>query len=249
MARLAYALAQLRTQINQAHPGRNKASDGWIGDDAHAKTKSEHNPNAAGVVCAIDITHDPANGVDGNKLAADAIAEMDRRGISGYVIFNRRIRSTLLMRGVWRTYTLANPHTTHVHISYINGYDNRAPWSLPRLTAGVTTMGGGMTAPVIVAKGSTAPHWPLPSSHLIFHNPKRRATWHDGHGTDITGRAAIRTWQRRMAERGWKITVDGYFGPATEKIVRQFQSEKGLGVDGIIGPKTWAAAWTTPTTH
>ena len=250
MARLCYALAQLRSQINTEFPGRSKASDGWIGDEAHARSKSEHNPNRAGVVRAIDITHDPSNGVDGHRLAADAIADLDRRGVSAYVIFRGRIRSTLVMRGVWRTYTGSNPHNTHVHISYITGYDNRATWPLPTLTARVLSMGGGMVAPVIVvAKGTTAPAWPLPSSHLIYHDPRNRASWHDGHGTDVTGRAAIKTWQQRMRDRGWTITPDGYYGPATEKIVRDFQAEKGLHVDGIIGPDTWAAAWTSNITN
>jgi peptidoglycan hydrolase-like protein with peptidoglycan-binding domain len=34
--------------------------------------------------------------------------------------------------------------------------------------------------------------------------------------------------------------VDGDFGPITEKAVKWFQQQKGLKVDGIVGPKTWA---------
>ena len=30
----------------------------------------------------------------------------------------------------------------------------------------------------------------------------------------------------------------------TEAVTKQFQKEKGLKVDGLVGPKTWAAAWT-----
>ena len=35
--------------------------------------------------------------------------------------------------------------------------------------------------------------------------------------------------------------IDGDFGSQTEKAVKEFQSDHGLTVDGICGPKTWAA--------
>jgi hypothetical protein len=34
---------------------------------------------------------------------------------------------------------------------------------------------------------------------------------------------------------------DEFYGPATQAIIRQFQSEHGLEVDARVGPKTWAA--------
>ena len=255
--RLAKSLDQLRRQVNAAYPNRSKYADGTIGDAAHARTDSEHNPNSAGVVRAIDITHDPTNGVQGQRLANDVIAELDRRGVRGYVIHAGRIRSTYVQRGVWRRYGGSNPHNTHVHVSVLNGYDNTATWSLPTFAPApaVVSMGGGMTAPIggarIPAKTATvkAPEWPLPPKHLIYHNPKRYSTWHDGHGNDTEGRAAIRTWQQRMRDRGWTITPDGYYGPDTHRTVGQFQAEKGLTVDHIIGPATWAAAWNSNITN
>ena len=36
-------------------------------------------------------------------------------------------------------------------------------------------------------------------------------------------------------------SADAVFGPATEVGVRAFQGDKGLVVDGIVGPNTWAA--------
>lgn len=53
--------------------------------------------------------------------------------------------------------------------------------------------------------------------------------------------AEVREAQRLLAKHGYFLKIDGDFGPATRKIVRRFQAERGLEVDGIIGPKTMAA--------
>jgi Putative peptidoglycan binding domain/CHAP domain len=58
----------------------------------------------------------------------------------------------------------------------------------------------------------------------------------------------VRALQQRLQARGWKITVDGEFGPQTDRVVRAFQKDKGLTVDGEVGPRTWSALWTTPIT-
>ncbi len=56
------------------------------------------------------------------------------------------------------------------------------------------------------------------------------------------------TWQRQMRYRGWTISVDGYFGPQSQRVCLAFQQEKGLAVDGIVGPQTWFASWNAPIT-
>ncbi|MFW5473697.1 peptidoglycan-binding domain-containing protein [Knoellia sp. CPCC 206450] len=58
--------------------------------------------------------------------------------------------------------------------------------------------------------------------------------------------AAVKQLQARLKARGWSIKVDGSFGPATEKVVRQFQANKGLRVDGIVGRATHSALWLLP---
>ncbi|HVU73312.1 MAG TPA: transglycosylase family protein [Mycobacteriales bacterium] len=65
-----------------------------------------------------------------------------------------------------------------------------------------------------------------------------------------TYRSDVRLWQERMAERGWPITVDGYFGPQTQHVALAFAQEKGLPVAllGEIDHAVWAAAWTSPIT-
>ena len=60
--------------------------------------------------------------------------------------------------------------------------------------------------------------------------------------------ADVKTWQQQMKARGWRIDADGIFGNASAAVARSFQGEKGLGVDGKVGPKTWAAAWTAGVT-
>ena len=47
--------------------------------------------------------------------------------------------------------------------------------------------------------------------------------------------------QSRLNERGAGVVVDGNFGPATERVVRRFQSSAGLTADGVVGPATWSA--------
>jgi peptidoglycan hydrolase-like protein with peptidoglycan-binding domain len=58
----------------------------------------------------------------------------------------------------------------------------------------------------------------------------------------------VMTWQAQMSDRGWTIAADGFYGPQSGNVCSSFQREKGLGVDGVVGPQTWAASWTAPIT-
>lgn len=56
--------------------------------------------------------------------------------------------------------------------------------------------------------------------------------------------SAVKTAQQRLIAHGYDVGsagIDGWFGEGTLKAVKRFQSDKGLTVDGIIGPATWTA--------
>ncbi|SAV37115.1 hypothetical protein [Klebsiella pneumoniae] len=81
--RVAKSLLILRDQINQYAPHRNTDSDGTIGDEHHAHTNSDHNPQVIdgniGVVTAIDITHDPQHKCDAQAIVDALVASKDKR--------------------------------------------------------------------------------------------------------------------------------------------------------------------------
>ncbi len=91
---------------------------------------------------------------------------------------------------------------------------------------------GGIPAARTSAQATTppagAPRWP--GRYLKVQSPML-------HGDDVL------MWQRRMAARGWSISADGWYGPASAQVCRAFQQRHGLAVDGIVGPVTWNAAW------
>lgn len=53
--------------------------------------------------------------------------------------------------------------------------------------------------------------------------------------------------QAVLNNHGFNVgAVDGDFGPKTKQAVMNFQRSRGLGADGVVGPKTWAALGTGP---
>jgi hypothetical protein len=139
--RLAKSLETFRAQANAQWPSRSKASDGWIGDSAHASRSSDHNPwvkdGTTGVVTAFDLTNDPTHGVDDERIANSI--KIDPR--VKYLIWNRQIWNPA--KGLsWRPYSGKNPHTKHLHISVRSEkkfYDSTAPWLLGEVTVAVST--------------------------------------------------------------------------------------------------------------
>ena len=95
------------------------------------------------------------------------------------------------------------------------------------------------------APGGPAPPFPYPPSDYLG---QARPDPHCHSGYYTADRPNVSTWQGQMAHRGWSISVDGQFGPQSEGVCRQFQQEKGLAVDGLVGPQTWQTSWTAAVT-
>ncbi len=139
--RIAKSLEKLRLQLNTLAPNRSKASDGGIGDAAHASRNSDHNPwvkdaKGVGVVTARDFTHDPAGGLDCHRLAEILAESRDPR--IKYIIWNRRILSASKAPWKWLPYDGANAHTKHLHLSVRDKaqfYDSEAAWDLNGLSS------------------------------------------------------------------------------------------------------------------
>lgn len=211
--RLANSLVKLRDEVHAVSPNQTVYD---IGDLAHQARSSDHNPNAAGVVCAVDIMQ--GNGLDLQALANYLVAHPHPD--AKYVIHNRRIASKS-QGWVWRAYTGSDPHTNHIHVSVGVGsdghstqpYDDTVAWNVARAIGG----------PVIVPVSN-----PTPAGR-----PELR-------------KGAKGTWvyfvQALLEAHGHKPAggLDGDFGDGTEAAVKAFQASAGIGRDGVVGPVTWS---------
>lgn len=214
--RLARSLATLREQINQLSPNRSKISDGTIGDVAHSARTSDHNPDAGGIVRALDLTHDLAHGIDGKALANALLDARDPR--IKYIISNGEIASGAAgpKPWQWRRYTGANPHTKHVHLSVVAGAkgDDPAAWGFT-LAVPPTKADKPVAEPPdpVLARGTKGPD--------------------------------VERMQKLLIATGAKLVADSDFGPKTEAALKAFQRKAKLVADGNCGPYTWAALRTT----
>lgn len=208
--RKAKSLETLLKQVNARWPKRSKASDGWIGDTAHSARKSDHNPDADGIVRAYDFTHDPKNGPNSETLANALLASCDPR--IKYVISNKKIASGNAgpKPWAWRAYTGSNPHSKHVHVSVVSTAkgDDGGAWNLSGYA------------------GKADPSAPPVDRRKILKRGDR-------------GPEVARAQSLLKAAGAASLSIDEQFGPATEIAVQLFQKKHGLEPDGRIGQYTW----------
>lgn len=209
--RLCAAGVALRDQVNLRWPERDRSSDGWIGDAAHAARRSDHNPDASGIVRAIDIdedllgVRDPDPGV-ANELADQLVACGLRDDRLAYVIFEGRIASRA--RGWrWVRYAGGNRHEGHLHVSFTRAGDEDGRRFEVELLGRSLEFARGAAGPEVEALqrrlAALASQFGLPG-------------FHPG-------------------------PPDGKFGPATDRALRAMQAAYALPVNGMLTASTRAA--------
>jgi len=149
---LVPCLVALRGEFNELAPDRDTESDGWIGDAAHQKEASGHNPDdTRGVategsdadtipeVHAIDVDKDLNKPGWSMERAVHIIVDRHRRGVDwrlNYVIYDGRIWARAYG---WKQqdYFGANQHDKHAHFSALFGSGQKGnpeadtrPWGL-----------------------------------------------------------------------------------------------------------------------
>lgn len=145
------ASISLADEFNRAFPARGRASDGTIGDPAHARTSSNHNPDETGrtpredsdlvnEVHARDIDKDLNRKGWSMSRAVGVILGRCRAGVEKRlfeIIWNGHIYTELYD---WRErdYSGPNAHTEHAHFSFKYGSGGgtgnpeniTAPWGI-----------------------------------------------------------------------------------------------------------------------
>jgi hypothetical protein len=233
--RLAGAIAELVAEANAANPGRDKSSDGTIGDARHAGggpgtpswKASDHNPwltvAGKGVVRAADIDVDGLNlvaAVERARVAAQA-GQLPQLTGGGYVILNGRITAPDFSS--WRQYTGTDPHVSHAHFSVstdVDRFDSRATWGL--FAPPPAPKPAGWTGPDLTGRGATL----------------RGVYGNNGPRVADLQRFLHDNYPAYRHEHG-ELVVDGWWGDITTAWVAQFGHNSHIPeADGRnIGPK------------
>ena len=136
MAKLCAAGVTLRDQVNKKWPNRNKSSDGWVGDAAHASRDgwgtngkgSYHNPDPKNIVHAIDLDESFGPGWKKGTTAkefAEQLATYCREGKDGgriaHIVYEGQVASATANN--WHFRGSGYGHLHHIHISFTNKAD------------------------------------------------------------------------------------------------------------------------------
>lgn len=238
MAKLCAAGVTLRDQVNQRWPSRDKASDGWIGDAAHAARDgwgtngrgSYHNPDPNGIVHAIDLDEDFfGKGKGGQKAAmefAQQLATYCREGKDGgriaHIVYEDKVASATANN--WHFRGSGYGHTHHIHISFTNKADKD---------------GSKFRLPIFETE-QERPKPPAPKPEKTPAYPGRSKLTHKQRNADV------RDMQKELIKKGFNIPngATGFYGDQTVAAVRRLYASIGKKKDGrTLDPSGWNALW------
>jgi hypothetical protein len=201
---LTKGLSTVRDEFNRVFPGRDRGSDGTIGNQVHSTGVSGHNPDRSGraeyrdgdakdEVRALDLDKDLRSTVTMEQVVQHIV----RRARSGiyvpfrYIIFNGRIwsRST---GWATRKYNGANRHDKHVHFS--GDYTQKADeWTG---SLGLSALTGG-DDDMLVTEGDSGEQ--------------------------------VKFWQHALTALGYSPgKVDGYYRSQTAAAIERFRRDRGV---------------------
>jgi subtilisin family serine protease len=202
-----------------AYPG--VMAVGAIGQDDHRASFSNTGSHIGVVAPGVDVRSTFLGGgfddLSGTSMATPHVA-----GVAALLRSTNQTLTAVQMAGLLRTtaHALRDAASDPVpNPSYGSG--------LVDARAAVDQAGGG-AGPTPPAP-TPAPAWP---GRLLKFPPMTK-------GPDVE------QWQARMVERGFALVIDGKYGPKSKEACMTFQRQRGLDVDGIVGPLTWAATFST----
>jgi hypothetical protein len=191
-------LGTLISQEKRKHPG---LVVGTIGDEAHRKRKSAHNPEADGSVDAGDFMLGKAfTKANADAMTAALVEHWDKR--LHLIIWNRRQISEDNRK--WRPYTLSDPHTGHAHIEVNDKHEtDNSPWNLGGKQFQYEEL-GGFGLPILTAGMDDADY--------------------DGYNGVVRAQAMLNV-------QGQKLKLDGVYGPLMVAAVRAEFGGDGKRID------------------
>lgn len=268
-------LDEARDQLNKRFPKRDTRSDGSIGDTSHQSSPSSHNPDRTGRPEYRDgdnLDEVRARDFDADLRDPDGVTmeqvvqlwvKLARSGALWwvrYIIYKRRIWHRR-HNFATHAYTGSNPHTSHCHVNsdFTQAADavRGTNWRLDQL---------GTPGPVEPEKPTTvrpapgpAVAFPLPSGYYFGSRSGGDRSVSGYYRRKFNGKSDrqwLIMWTKQLTRRGWpagkgkrylrKDGHDGRYGPEHRELIKAFQADQGLSRDGLLGHKTWDAAYRNP---
>lgn len=98
-------------------------------------------------------------------------------------------------------------------------------------------------APPAARPTPAAPTWPGLTPAQCHVGARTAPAWPQEVWTTGSSDRGLACWQMQMGHRGYDLHGNGFFGAKTLAAAKDIQNRNHLGGSGVIGPKTWMAAW------